>query len=98
MVAITRTADSKARVSLPKAFANATLIIEQISDTELRIRKAHVIPEDELHFSEEAATTLSNRDRDRFLAMLDKPPPPTAALRGAAADYRKRRRTCNESK
>lgn len=30
-----RSTDSKGRISLPKAFANATVIIEQVSDTEL---------------------------------------------------------------
>jgi len=40
MTMLTRTTDAKARVSLPKGFANATVIIEQTSATELRIRKA----------------------------------------------------------
>ena len=47
----TRSTDAKGRVCLPKAFANATVIIEQVSDHELRIRKARVIPEDEVRFS-----------------------------------------------
>jgi hypothetical protein len=46
----TRTTDAKARVCLPKTFANATVLIEQVSETELRIRKALVIPEDEIRF------------------------------------------------
>jgi len=33
---------------------------------------------------------LSNRDRDRFLAMLDAPPAPNAALRRAAKKHRQR--------
>lgn len=77
----TRTTDAKGRVSLPRAFANATVIIEQVSENELRIRKARVIPEDELRFSEESPTVLSDRDRARFLEALDHPPEPTAALR-----------------
>ncbi len=40
----TRSTDAKGRVSLPKAFANATVIIEHVSENELRIRKACVIP------------------------------------------------------
>ncbi|MFL5343140.1 MAG: DUF1778 domain-containing protein [Gemmataceae bacterium] len=68
-------------MSLPKAFANATLLIEQISDTELRIRKARVIPEDEVVFAEEARTPLSDRDRDLFLKLLEHPPGPNAALK-----------------
>jgi DNA-binding transcriptional regulator/RsmH inhibitor MraZ len=90
MTAETRTIDPKGRVILPKAFANATVIIEQISDTEIRIRKAKVIPEDELRFAEETVSPLSNRDRDLFLALLNNPPPPNAALRRAVAKYRRR--------
>jgi len=86
---ITRTTDPKARVSLPKNFANATVIIEQISDTELRIRKAQIIPEDELRFYEESVSPLSDRDRDRFLELLDNSPPPNKTLRRAAAEYTK---------
>jgi hypothetical protein len=77
----TRTTDKKARVSLPKAFADCTVLIEQVSDTEVRIRKARVIPEDEIRFYEETREPLSDRDRDAFLALLENPPPPNAALR-----------------
>jgi hypothetical protein len=84
MQTLTRTTDRKARVSLPASFANATVLIEQVSETELRIRKAQVIPEDELPFAEERAAPLSDRDRDLFLTLLDKPPRPNAALRKAA--------------
>ena len=51
MATLTRTTDRKARVSLPQSFADSTVIIEQISDTEVRIRKAQVIPEDEIRFA-----------------------------------------------
>jgi hypothetical protein len=84
----TRTTDAKARLSLPKSFANATVIIDQISDTELRIRKARVIPEDELVFPEESPARLSDCDRDRFLKLLADPPKPTPALKRAAARRR----------
>jgi hypothetical protein len=86
----TRSTDSKGRISLPKAFANATVIIEQVSDTEIRIRKARVIPEDEVRFFEESATPLSDRDRDRFLDLLDNPPEPNPALVKAASRRKKR--------
>ncbi len=89
MNAVTRSTDPKARVCLPKGFANTTVIIEQISATELRIRKARIVPEEELHISEESAeTVLTDRDRDLFLALLDDPPPANAALRQAAEAYR----------
>jgi uncharacterized protein (DUF1778 family) len=86
----TRTTDAKGRVCLPKGFANATVIIEQLSETELRVRKARVVPEDEIRFREETALVLSDRDRDRFLELLDHPPKPNAALRRAAARHAKR--------
>jgi Protein of unknown function (DUF1778) len=81
----TRSTDSKGRICLPKAFANATVIIDQLSETELRVRKAVVIPQDEIRFAEETAVPLSDRDRDRFLELLDNPPKANAALRRAAA-------------
>jgi uncharacterized protein (DUF1778 family) len=78
-------------VCLPKAFANATLIIEQVSETELRIRKARVIPEDENRFSEEAPIVLKEGERERFLQALDHPPKPNAALRRLMAGKAKKR-------
>ncbi len=86
----TRSTDAKGRLSLPKAFANATVIIDQLSETELRIRKAVILPADEIRFAEETATPLSDRDRDRFLELLDKPPKANPALRRAAARNPKR--------
>jgi uncharacterized protein (DUF1778 family) len=91
MHAETRTTDAKARLVLPKAFANATVIIEQVSDTELRIRRARVIADDELPFVEESATPLSDRDRDRFLSLIANPPAPTRALKKAASRHKARR-------
>ena len=82
MAILTRTTDQKARVSLPRAFANSTVIIDQISDTEIRIRKARVIPEEEVRFLEESRPPLSDRDREVFLKLLDKPPRASKALRG----------------
>ncbi len=87
----TRSTDAKGRVSLPKTFANATVIIEQLNENELRIRKARVIPEDEIRFSEEVSVDLSDRDRERFLQALDQPPKPNAALRRLMAGKAKNR-------
>src|SRR5438128_11935999 len=81
MTILTYTTDEKARIMLPKNFANSTVLIEKVSETELRIRKARVIPEDELPFVEEAMAPLSDRDRDVFLALLENPPPANDALR-----------------
>ena len=87
---LTRNTDPKGRVSLPKAFANATVIIEQVSGTELRIRKAQVIPEDDIRFREEVSMPLSDRDRDIFLALLENPPPPNEALKKRVAKHKRR--------
>lgn len=87
----TRTTDAKARLVLPKAFANATVIVEQVSETEVRVRRAKVVAEDELPYAEESAAPLSDRDRDRFLDMLANPPAPTPALKAAAARHKARR-------
>lgn len=81
----TRTTDAKARLVLPKSFANATVVIEQVSETELRVRRAKVVPEDELPFAEESAAPFSDRDRDLFLDLLANPPAPAPALKQAAA-------------
>jgi hypothetical protein len=90
MASLTRITDPKARVSLPKGFANSTVIIEQISDIELRIRKAGA-PEHQTLFAEDSREPLSNRDRDIFLALLDKPPAANRALVRAVAQHRKDR-------
>jgi hypothetical protein len=52
-------------VSLPRSLAGATVIIEQLNDTELRIWKASIVPEDELVFREEQPTVLATEARDR---------------------------------
>jgi hypothetical protein len=84
---IDRVTDAKARINLPKSFANSRVVIEEISETELRIRKARVVPEGDLPFMEELRR-LSDRDRDTFLALLDHPPTPTGTFRRAAAKYK----------
>ena len=85
-----RSTDAKGRVCLPKTFANATVIIEQLNENELRIRKARVIPEDEIRFSEEAPIVLSDGERERFLQALDHPRKANAALRRLMAGKAKK--------
>ncbi len=89
MPTLTRTTDPKARVSLPKAFASTTVLIEQVSETELRIRKAQVVPEDEVRFVEETQRRLSVGETKRLLELLENPPPPNAYLKKAMRDYKK---------
>ena len=89
MKTLIRTADAKGRVALP-GFANTTLIIEQVDDTEYRVRKAQVIPEKELRFSEENfPIQVTERDAVRLAQALAKPPLPNKAARRAAQRLRK---------
>lgn len=85
-----RITDEEARVSLPKSFASSVVIIEQVSETEVRIRKATVPPEDEIQIYEESVSPLSDRDRDILLSLLDNPARANEALRRAAARYKRR--------
>jgi hypothetical protein len=76
MSQLIRIADSKGRIILP-GFANATVIVEAVSENEYRLRRAKVIPEDELQFSEERMPVpLSERDAQRFVQALESPPNP----------------------
>lgn len=91
MTTETRTTDAKARLVLPKSFASATVIVEHISETELRVRRAKVVAEDDLIFAEQVRQPLSDRDRDLFLDLLANPPAPNPALKAAAARHKARR-------
>ncbi len=44
---IAKVADSKGRVVLGERFANHTVLVEEVSDTEVRVSLARVIPERE---------------------------------------------------
>ena len=88
MPPITRKSDAEGGVCLPASFANATVLIEEVSETELRIRKAQVTPEDEHVFEEEMRKPLSARDFAIFMDLLENPPPPNEALKAAARKYK----------
>ena len=45
MLTETRTIHAKARLVLPKSFANATVIMEQVSETEIRVRRTNAVTE-----------------------------------------------------
>ncbi len=87
----TRTTDANARLVLPESFANATVTIEHVSETEIRVRRVDVLPKYESPFVEESRSALSDLDRDRFLELLAHPPAPNAALKAAAKRHRARR-------
>jgi hypothetical protein len=44
---VTKAADSKGRIALGPHFANRTVILEAVSETELHIKLARVVPEQE---------------------------------------------------
>jgi hypothetical protein len=79
-----RQTDNKGRVTLPRGFANSTLLIEIVNGMELRVRKAKVIPlksGEEPSFAEDEPIIITGANRDAFLAALDNPPPPNDALK-----------------
>jgi hypothetical protein len=51
----TKTTDNKGRLTLGERFANRTVIVEEIDETEVRITLARVVPERELWLHENRA-------------------------------------------
>ena len=85
----TQILDATARVVLPPRFAEARVVLEEISETEVRIRKTGGSGEAQADFPEERITILSDRDRDLFLELLASPPAPNEALRKLFAEQGK---------
>lgn len=85
-----RFTDKKGRLILPPRFANSAVLIEEVSENELRVRKAAIVPEDELPFTEEQRRPLADKDRDFVLALLANPPKANSHLKKAAREYRRR--------
>ena len=89
-----RVTDSKARLTLPKAFANSTLLVHVVSDVEIVIRRAKVVPlapGGEL-LPDASPAPLSTTDWDLFLKLLDNPPPLSAEFASALAHQKKKLR------
>jgi hypothetical protein len=85
-----QTADAQARISLPAAFAEAAVVVEVLSATEVRIRKVDEASEELCELPESSMTRMSDRDRDRFLALIESPPAANASLRKAMTERRQR--------
>jgi hypothetical protein len=85
-----RFTDKKGRLILPARFANAAVLIEEVSETELRIRKAVILPEDEVPFTEEQRPPLADPDRDFLLSLLAAPPKANRTLKKVARENRRR--------
>ena len=73
MTTLTREADAEGRITLPERFANATLIIEQVSDSEIHIRRLGVDPDDELILPEQPPIFLTASEWESFVTRLDDP-------------------------
>ena len=56
---VTRTVDQKGRLTLGEKFANRTVIIREIDETEVVVTLARVIPEREIWLHENAAAKAS---------------------------------------
>ena len=77
----TKTTDSKGRLTLGERFANWTVIVEEIDETEVRITLARVVPERELwlHENREAAAAVHRGLADARVGRLTTPTPDLAA-------------------
>jgi hypothetical protein len=57
----TKTTDSKGRLTLGERFANRTVIVEEIGETEVRISLARVVPEREMWLHDNRAASAALR-------------------------------------
>jgi uncharacterized protein (DUF1778 family) len=71
---------------LPRAFANATLLLEVRSDNEIVIRKAKVVPLGDAELQPERIT-LSEKGWAAFLAAIENPPKANPKLKKLLRDY-----------
>lgn len=57
----TKTTDSKGRLTLGERFANRTVIVEEIDETEVRVSLARVVPEREMWLHDNRAASSAVR-------------------------------------
>lgn len=84
----TKTADSKGRVALGAKFANKTVIIEEVDDTEVRVIAATVIPERELwlHQNDKAGAAVQRGLEQARAKKFSASPPDLASDTGWPVD------------
>lgn len=84
----TKTADSKGRVALGAKFANKTVIIEVVDDTEVRVIAASVIPERELwlHRNDKAGASVQRGLEQARAKKFSTSPPDLASDTGWPVD------------
>ncbi len=73
--------DSKGRLTLGEAFANRTVLVSQVSETEIRVTLARVVPEDEmwLYENKKALASLRRGLKQARAGRLSKGPDMVAA-------------------
>lgn len=81
-----RVTDSKARLTLPRSFANSTLLLEIRGDNEIVIRKAKVVPLD-TDAGEPVSIKLTKKDWAHFMALLDAPAAKGDPLKKLAREF-----------
>jgi hypothetical protein len=81
-----RVTDNKARVTLPRSFANCTLLLEVRDDNEIVLRKAKVVPLNE-PTAEPIQIKLSEAGWEKFIEALDAPPAPNEALKELMREF-----------
>jgi hypothetical protein len=81
-----RVTDSKARLTLPRSFANSTLLLEIRSENEIVIRRAKVVPIGNTETTPETIS-LSDADWNIFLSALENPPAPNEALKELMKEF-----------
>ncbi len=74
---ITKTTDSKGRISLGKRFANKTFIIEETGEMELRLQPARIVPEREgwLFENEDAEASVLRGLKEARAGRFSRTPP-----------------------
>ena len=87
-----RFTDKKAVSSSRHGSPDSSVLVEEVSENELRIRKAVILSENEVPFTEENRLPLSDEDRDFLFSLLAAPPKANAAdLKKAAREHQRRR-------
>jgi len=79
---MTKTADSKGRITLGKKFADKTFIVEQTGDTVMKLEVAAIIPEREMWLYKNPkakASVLRGLSQARARKFSDSPPDLEAA-------------------
>jgi uncharacterized protein (DUF1778 family) len=78
--------DQDARVCLPSSFANCTLLLELLNESEIVLRKMNAITLDKPH-AEPIQIKLSDAGWQKFIEVLDAQPAPNEALKELMREF-----------